>query len=136
MVYPSLHPSGVAHWVLIIYSHKGCNWACKLIDGCIPSYWPIVRRGLMKHDLEKKCKVVSNSTQRHNFECSSSSPPAHGGIISNVQVRRRQHMKAQFQWCKFVSTSTWRHSFDGANLSPPQHMEAQFRWCKFVSTST
>ena len=32
--FPSLHPSGVVHWVPEQLNIKGCNWACKLIDGC------------------------------------------------------------------------------------------------------
>ena len=32
MAYPSLHPSGVQGTRAA--EHKGCNWACKLTDGC------------------------------------------------------------------------------------------------------
>ena len=32
--YPSLHPSGVVHWVPEQLNIKTVYWACKLTDGC------------------------------------------------------------------------------------------------------
>ena len=34
MAYPSLHPSGVVHWVPEQLNIKAVTGACKLIDGC------------------------------------------------------------------------------------------------------